>query len=257
VDLNLNSAAAADSTSSFSTPIAVYDSLGNSHVLTIDFQKTGDNQWSYQVTMPGSEVSGGTAGTAFDISGASGTMTFDSSGRLTDPANGSPINFSITGLTDGASDMNLTWNPYTNAGVGRITQFAQSSAQSASSQNGSAAGQLDSVGLADSGQIVAKYSNGAQVIVAQVAMASIRNPESLIAVGNNDFQTSALTAAPVIGAPGTGGRGQVVGGSIEASTVDMAQEFTNLIQYQRAYEANAHVVTTADQLSQDTINLIH
>jgi flagellar hook protein FlgE len=257
VDLNLNSAAAADSTSTFSTPITVYDSLGTSHVLTIDFQKTGANQWSYQVTIPGQDVSGGTAGTASDLSGASGSLTFDSTGQLTDPAAGSPINFSVTGLSDGATDMNLSWDPYNPAGASRITQFAQTSSQSASSQNGSEAGQLNSVGLADGGQIVAKYSNGAQVVVAQIAMAQIRNPDSLIAVGNNDYQLSAKTAAPVIGLPNTGGRGGVVGGSIEASTVDMAAEFTNLIQYQRDYEANAHVVTTADQLSQDTINLIH
>jgi len=256
VDLNLNSAAAADATSSFSTPITVYDGLGTSHVLTIDFQKTGANQWSYQVTMPGDEISGGTAGTAFPVSGASGTLTFDGSGQLTDPAAGSPIAFSLTGLTDGAADLNLSWDPYTSAGASRITQFAQSSAQSASWQDGSEAGQLNSVGLADGGQIVAKYSNGAQVVVAQLAMASIRNPQSLIAIGNNEYGLSALTAAPVIGTPGTGGRGDVAGGSIEASTVDMAQQFTNLIQYQRDYEANAHVVTTADQLSQDTINLI-
>jgi flagellar hook protein FlgE len=256
VDLNLNSAAAADTTSAFSTPITVYDGLGTSHVLTIDFQKTGANQWSYQVTMPGDEISGGTAGTPFPISGASGTLTFDGAGQLTDPAAGSPIAVSITGLNDGAADLNLNWNPYTGAGASRITQFAQVSAQSASSQNGSEAGQLNSVGLGDGGQIVAKYSNGAQVVVAQLAMASIRNPGSLIAIGNNGFQLSALTAAPVIGTPGTGGRGGVAGGSIEASTVDMAAQFTTLIQYQRDYEANAHVVTTADQLSQDTINLI-
>jgi flagellar hook protein FlgE len=93
--------------------------------------------------------------------------------------------------------------------------------------------------------------------VGQVAMASIRNPSTLIAQGQNDFLPSALTAAPSIGVPGTGGRGNITGGSIEASTVDIATEFTNLIVYQRDYEANAHVVTTADQLSQDTINLIH
>jgi flagellar hook protein FlgE len=256
VDLNLNSAAAADATSSFSTPIAVYDSLGTSHVLTIDFQKTGANQWTYQVSMPGDEISGGTAGTPYAISGASGTLTFNGSGQLTDPAPGSPMAFSLTGLTDGATDLNLTWDPFTSTGASRITQFAQVSAQSASWQDGSEAGQLNSVGLADGGQIVAKYSNGAQVVVAQLAMASIRNPESLIAIGNNEYGLSALTAAPVIGTPGTGGRGGVAGGAIEASTVDMAQQFTNLIQYQRDYQANAHVVTTADQLSQDTINLI-
>src|SRR5215472_11527391 len=85
VDLNLNSAAAADATSDFSTPMTVYDSLGNSHVLKIDFQKTGANQWSYQVNLPGEEISGGTAGTPFPISGASGTLAFDGAGQLTDP----------------------------------------------------------------------------------------------------------------------------------------------------------------------------
>ncbi len=256
-DLNLNSSAAADATSSFTTPMTVYDSLGNTHVLTLIFQKTGANQWSYNVTVPGGDVTGGTAGTPFDISGASGTLTFDTNGNLTDPAVGSPINFSIPGLTDGASDMNLSWSLYDGHGTGRITQFSQPSASSASSQNGSGAAQLVSVGLADGGGILAQYSDGTQVMVGQVAVASIRNPDTLIAVGNNSFQLSQLTATPAIGVPGTGGRGTIQGGSVEASTVDIATEFTSLIVYQRGYEANAHVVTTADQLSQDTINLIH
>jgi flagellar hook protein FlgE len=255
-DLNLNSAASADSTSDFSDSISVYDSLGNSHVLTLNFEKTGANTWSYNVTIPGDDVSGGTAGSPFSIGGASGTLTFDNNGNLTSPANGSPIAFSITGLTDGASDMNLTWNPYDSTGAARITQFAQPSASSAQSQNGSPAAQLVHVGLADGGQVLAQYSNGNQVVVGQLAMASIRNPETLLAAGDNNFQLSALTANPAIGVPGTGGRGQIVGGSIEASTVDIATEFTNLITYQRSYEANGKVVTTADQLSQDTINLI-
>ena len=257
-DLNLNSSAAGDATSNFTTPVTVYDSLGNTHVLTLTFQKTTQaNQWSYDVTLPGADVTGGTAGTPFDISGASGTLTFDANGDLTDPTVGSPINLSITGLTDGASDMNLSWNLYNSNGSGRITQFSQASASSASSQNGAGAAQLVSVGLADGGGILAQYSDGQQVTVGQVAVASIRNPETLIAVGSNAFQLSQLTATPAIGVPGTGGRGTIQGGSLEASTVDIATEFTNLIVYQRGYEANAHVVTTADQLSQDTINLIH
>jgi flagellar hook protein FlgE len=256
-DLNLNSDAAADGTSAFTTPITVYDSLGSAHVLALDFQKTAANTWSYQVTMPGDEISGGTAGTPFPISGASGSMTFDSTGQLTSPANGSPIAFTIPGLTDGASDMNLSWNPYTSTGAGRITQFGQPSSSSASSQNGSASAQLSSVGLATGGTILAEYTDGTQVVVGQVALASVRNPSTLIAAGNNNFMLSALTANPSIGVPGTGGRGTIQGGAVEASTVDIATEFTNLIVYQRAYEANAHVVTTADTLSQDTINLIH
>jgi flagellar hook protein FlgE len=255
-DLNLNSSAAADVTSDFTTPLTIYDSLGTSHVLTLNFEKTGANQWSYQVNIPGEEVGGGTTGTSFPISGASGTLTFDSTGQLTDPPNGTPISFSITGLVDGASDMNLTWNPYTNSGAARISQFGQTSAPSATSQDGSPPAQLDHVGLADGGEILAQYTDGSQVIVGQVAMASIRNPDSLIAAGNNNFNLSSLTANPAIGAPGTGGRGTIKGGSVEASTVDIATEFTNLIVYQRAYEANGKVVTTADTLSQDTINLI-
>jgi len=254
--LNLNSAAASDSTSAFSTPITVYDSLGNSHVLTLNFQKTGANSWSYDVTIPGDDVAGGTTGAPFDT-GASGTLSFDSNGNLTDPAVGSPITFTISGLNDGASDMNLTWNLFSNSGSPDITQYAQPSSPETTSQDGKPAAQLVQVGLGSGGEILAQYSNDDQIVVGQLAIASIRNPATLIASGNNTYQLSARTATPTIGVPGTGGRGTVVGGSIEASTVDIATEFTNLIVYQRAYEANAHVVTTADQLSQDTINLMH
>lgn len=256
VDLNLNSAATADATSDFSTPVTVYDSLGKSHILTVSFEKTDTNTWSYQVSIPGADVTAGTAGTPYDIPNASGTMTFDTTGQLTSPAAGSPIAVAIPGLSDGASDMNINWDPYNN-GAGRITQFGQASAASASSQDGAAAAELVSVSISDGGAITAQYSDGVQSTVGQVALAAISNPNTLVDVGNNDYQLSAATADPSVGTPGTGGRGTVVGGALEASNVDLATQFTNLITFQRSYEANAHVVTTADQLSQDTINLIH
>ena len=255
MDLNLNSSAVADTTSQFSDTIKVYDSLGTSHVVTVHFVKAAANQWNYNMTVPGEEIGGGTAGTPFDISGASGSLTFGTDGQLTSPTVGSPIAFSIAGLATGASDMNLSWNPFTSTGAGRITQFGQPSAPSASSQNGSAAAQLIRVGLADGGKILAQYSDGQQVIVGQVAMASVRNPESLIAAGNNNYQVSARTATPAIGLPNQGGRGDIVGGAIESSTVDIAREFTNLIVLQRGYQANSRVITTVDELSQETINL--
>ncbi|HLK49839.1 MAG TPA: flagellar hook protein FlgE [Bryobacteraceae bacterium] len=254
VDMNLDSTAVADATSFTSAPMTVYDSLGSSHSLKLNFQKTGVNQWSYRITIPGEEVSGGTAGTPFEIT--NGALTFDSGGRLTVPAADSPVEFDITGFADGAGDQHLIWDPYTAAGIARITQFGQPSALSASSQNGSGAAQLIRVGLANGGGILAQYSNGDQVVVAQLALASIRNPDSLLAVGDNNFALSARSAIPAVGTPGTGGRGSIVGGALEASTVDIAHEFTNLIVYQRGYQANARVVTAQDQLSQDTINLI-
>jgi len=257
VSLNLNSTATADATSSFSVPVTSYDSLGTPHVLTVDFQKTGSNTWSYQVSLPGSDVTAGTAGTPFDIPNASGTLTFDATGQLTSPAAGSPIAVAIPGLADGAADMNVTWNPYSTAGAGMITQFGQASASSGNTQNGEAAAQLVSVSIANGGAIVANYSDGIQTTLGQVAVAAIGNPSTLINAGNNQYSLSANTDNPSVGIPGTGGRGTVVGSALEASNVDLATQFTNLIQFQRSYEANAHVVTTADQLSQDTINLIH
>jgi flagellar hook protein FlgE len=257
LDLNLNSAAAANATSDHAETIKVYDTLGASHTLTMNFEKTGANTWSYSVTIPGEDLSGGAAGTPVAISGASGTLTFGTNGQLTSPDAASPINIAITGLADGASDMSANWSLYTPAGAGRITQFGQPSAPEASSQNGSSASQLTRVGLANGGQLLAQYSDGTQVVVGQVAMANIRNPESLIAVGNNNYQASALTASPAVGVANTGGRGDIQGGSIESSTVDIAKEFTNLIVLQRGYQANSRVITTADTLSQETINLIH
>jgi flagellar hook protein FlgE len=253
---NLNSSASADSTSAWSSPITVYDSLGDAHVLTLNFQKTGANTWSYSATVPGADVTAGTSGTPYSIPNASGTLNFDSTGQLTSPAPGSPINITIPGLTDGAADMNVSWNPYNADGTGSITQFDESSAASANSQNGLAAAELTGVAMSNGGQLIASYSNGQQSVVGQLAMASIRNPQSLLSVGNNDYQVSSTTAAPSIGLPGTGGRGTVTGGSLEASNVDIATEFTNLIVLQSAYQANSKVVTTVSQMAQDTTNLI-
>jgi flagellar hook protein FlgE len=255
-DMNLNAAAAVASPgATFSTPIEVVDSLGTSHVLTVVFDKTAGGSWDYSVSIPGEDLTSGTAGTPTVLT--TGTVNFDANGLLTTPpASAGPVAVSATGFTDGAADLNMNWNLYDANGQARLTQFAQISAVSANEQNGFPAAQLVRVGLADGGQILAQYSNGQQKVVGQVAMGSVRNPESLIAMGNNNYEASALTALPAIGAPDTGGRGKILGGAIEASTVDIAKEFTNLIVYQRGYEANSKVIQTADQLSQTTINLI-
>ncbi len=246
VSLNLNSSAASGTT--FSTSIQIYDSLGNAHTLTYQFTKSATpNQWNFSVGIPPGEATPPAPPTT-------GTLVFNSSGQLTAPAPGSPPVVAITGLNNGATPMNVNWNLYTS-GSSDITQYSQPSATSAQSQDGSAAASLISVGISNGGQILAQYSNGQQVVAGQLAMASISNPATLVAIGDNAYQTSAATALPSIGLPGTGGRGNVLGGSLESSTVDMATEFTNLIVFQRGYEANAHVITTVDQVSQATINL--
>jgi flagellar hook protein FlgE len=152
--------------------------------------------------------------------------------------------------------MSVNWNIY-NGTTPDITQFAQTSATSAVAQDGSPAAELANVAVGDGGQVLAQFSNGQQTVVGQLALATVRNTNSLIAVGDNNYEVSAASALPAVGVPGTGGRGTIQGGALESSTVDIATQFTNLIVYQRAYEANSKVVTSVDELTQDTIALIH
>jgi flagellar hook protein FlgE len=255
LDLNLNSAAAVTGSPDLSYPITVYDQLGTAHIVTATFTKTGTNAWTYNLSVPAGDVdeTDPTASTS-----VTGTLAFTPTGQLDATASPTSVVLNVTPLVDGAPPMAITWNLLGADGVTpRLTQVAESSAVSASAPNGSPAAVLTNVGLSNGGVIEATFSDGTQAAVGQLAMASVRNPDSLVAEGNNNFSATADTATPVIGLPGTGGNGQIEGGSIEASTVDLATELTNLIVYQRAYEANSKVVTSVDQLSQDTINLIH
>jgi flagellar hook protein FlgE len=229
LDMNLNSDGVVGdpTTGSFSSPIQVVDSLGATHTLTVDFSKTGPNAWSYKVTIPGQDLASGTAGTPSSV--ATGNLTFNAQGQLTAPAAGSPVAVAITGLADGAADLNLKWNLYSATGASTVTQYSSASALSGSTQDGVAAAQLTQVGLDTNGQVLAHYSNGSSLVLAQVALAGISNPETLVSVGNNNFQVSASTATPVVGTAGTGSRGSIEGGALESSTDQIVQDLISLI----------------------------
>lgn len=158
----------------------------------------------------------------------------------------------IGSVGSGAIALNLK----DSSGNPTITQYAQTSGVSADSSDGNAAVNLTTVAIATGGSVVATYSDGTQVSVGQLAMATFQNPDSLLAVGNNQLQATGMTSQASVGLPNNGGRGQILGGNLESSTVDIATEFTNLLVYQQGYDANSKVVTTADRMSQDTINLI-
>jgi flagellar hook protein FlgE len=250
-DINLNAAAVTGTaTDTFATSVTVYDSLGNSHVVTATFTKdpTTPNQWNYSLAIPDKDMQNP------PFTPLTGSLTFNSDGSLASTTT-PPSPLVISGLADSAADMSVTWNLYSGL-TPRISQYAQPSSTSAVSQDGSPAAQLVSVAIGDGGPILAQFSNGNQTVVGQLAMATIRNPQSLVAIGNSNYELSAKSALPAVGVPGTGGRGTVKGGAVEASTVDIATEFTNLIIYQRGYEANSKVVSAVDQLSQTTIQLI-
>jgi flagellar hook protein FlgE len=254
LNLNLNSGAGVGTTdATFSSPIQVVDSEGQQHTLTVTYTETAAGTWSYNVTIPSADLTGG-VGTATSL--ATGSLTFDANGNLLTPAAGAPVAVPITGLADGAADLPLNWNLYDANGNPQITQYDSASSNLASSQDGTQAGQLTGISIGANGQLTAAYSNGDNVAVAQLAVGTVLNPQSMQDLGNNTFGVTSATSIPAIGVPGTGSRGTVTGGALESSTVDIATEFTNLLIYERGYQANSKVITTEDQVIQTTLGLI-
>lgn len=270
INANLNSDSTANGgTGTWSTGLEVVDSLGTQHELTLAFTQstTVANTWSYQVSIPNADVGQTPASGSYNIPNATGSLTFSSAGVLTSATQGTTsvnnVTVAIPTLADGAtigatvgSTQSISWNLFNN-GVGSITQYGQASALATSTQDGSTGAQFTSVAISSGGQVVATFSNGQTQVEAQLSMAAIQNPETLENVGNNNYTVSSATSTPAIGVPSTGGRGQIVGSSLEGSNVDMATDFTNLIIYQRGYQASSKVITTADQMSQTLLDLIH
>lgn len=235
---------------SFSTPITVYDSLGTPQTLTVTYANTGTNAWTYNVTLPASA----TGGTGNPTSIANGNMTFDSSGNLVTPA-GSVTGIAITGLSDGAAPMSLTWN-LNGTGGSSVTQLDSASATSATTQNGFAVGTLTGFTVSPDGTVEGQFSNDQTQALGQVAIASFSNVQGLTQSNNGLYQATTASGAAVVGQAAAGGNGTIEGDAVEESNVDLSTEFSNMIVAQQGYEANAKALTTLDQISQATIQLI-
>jgi len=245
ITANLN--AGADVGTAFTTPVKIYDSLGNSHALTVTYTKTAQNEWSYSVGMP----SGDAAGTPTNNTG---TLTFDSNGNLTSPS-GTISGITFPGLTDGASDLSFDWNLATG-GSPTITQTTAPSTTGAAVQDGYASGNYSGFTVDQNGVVTAKFDNNHTQVVGQVAVASVTNTQGLVRVGNNSFETTAASGDAVVGSAGTGGRGTIEDSTLEQSNVDISTEFANLIVAQRSFEANSKTITTFDSLTQATLGMI-
>ena len=241
---------AATGTTYTPTPISVYDSLGQAHLLSVTYTKTGTNAWSYNVSVPSSDVQGGT-GTSTTV--GSGTLSFSSTGALTAPS--APIALTMGPFTDGAAAMSPNWQVSDSSGNSLLTQSATTSSTSAQTQDGFAAGTLSSFTVLQDGTVQATFTNGQQRAIAQVAVASFANPEGLSLSGTNQYAPTAASGQAVIGKAGTAGLGTIEGSSVEQSNVDVATELSDLIVAQRSYEANAKAITAFDQIEQDTIQM--
>ena len=246
-------------TSNFSTGITVYDSLGNSHLINLYFSKTAANAWSWNAV-----VSAADSANAVTEVQARGTLTFNSSGALTAqsattylsggaPATG--FNFSGGAAANQAVAMNMGTPLPGGTGLNGVTQFAGSSEVLNLTQDGYATGSLESVSVGKDGTISGLFTNGKNRTLGQIALANFDSPEGLSHLGNNLYGATADSGAPIVGAPSTSGMGTILSGSLELSNVDLAQQFTNMIEYQRGFDANSKVITTTDQMLQTLVNI--
>jgi flagellar hook protein FlgE len=249
ITANLDSSTTVGDTATSSTA-TVYDSLGAAHTLTVSYTMTAANTWNYTVTVPSTDITGGT-GTATTV--GSGTLNFDSSGQLSSTTSVVPIN--IPTLADGAASLTLT-GPFGTAASPTITQTDSASATSATTTDGFASGTLSSYTVEADGTIEGTFTGGNTLALGQVAVASFANIQGLVSTGGNNYQPTVASGEAVIGVAGTGGRGTIVGGDVEESNVDIATEFAKLIVAQQAYSANAKSITTFNQVSQATLAMI-
>ncbi len=176
------------------------------------------------------------------------TFTFGANGALTSPS-GSAIavpNVSVSGQTLG----NIT----INVGSGGLTQFASTGGTATIntiSQNGYAAGQLQSVAISNSGLVIGTFSNGQNLDLASVTLSHFNGTNYLKSLDGGAYAVTDQSGPAIIGASGT-----ISGSSLEGSNTDIADEFTKLIVTQQAYSANTKVITTANSMVQDLLNVL-
>jgi len=217
--------------------ITVYDSLGVSHTQTSYFVKTAvPNQWEVHNYVDGQNAGGAV------------TLQFDDNGSLTSPANGRIALDPIVPVT-GAGAINLSLD------VSGSTQYGEKFALRNTQQDGYAAGKLNEISVSENGIVYARYTNGDDRPLGQVALTTFNNQQGLQPKGDNMWVETFDSGTPRTGAPDTGSLGKIQAGALESSTVDLTEQLVNMIVAQRNFQANAQMITTQDQVTQAVINI--
>jgi flagellar hook protein FlgE len=240
-------------TPAFEQTINVYDSLGGSRPMKLSFVKidTPPNSWGYEVSYEGNLADIGSPSSSMV---GSGTITFNSDGTLQTPASASftvPWDNAATGLNSQAIDINF-------GTIGKsdgVTQFDAASAMTTAGVNGAPSGALAGISIDEEGFVTALFDNGIQQKVYKLPIATFTNPNGLSALPGNAYALSDTSGAPAIVEAKTSGAGAIASAALEASTVDLAKEFTDLITTQRAYSAATRIITTADDMMQELLQI--
>lgn len=250
--INLDASASAGAT--FASSFNVYNALGEAVTVTYTFTKQVTAQtWDFAATASG----GGT------VTGAaqSGTMVFDSTGQAS-TIDGSAIgdlSMTVSGFSSGAANTTLTWNlvnDATSASYGDLTGYASDSVTNSVTQDGFSTGVLRGLSIDQKGILSGLFSNGQTQQLYQLELADFLSPWGLSRLGNSTYGETAQSGQPVLGTAQAGAFGSIYGSSLELSNVDLSAQFVDLIQNQRAYQANTRIISTVDQMLQDVVNLV-
>lgn len=236
-------------TDDFSSTITVYDELGATHDVTITFTPgTGPNDWDYEITVPLADLAGTPATNVL----SSGTLNF-ASGSLPLPI--TDVAFTIPAWANGAASQSVTWQLADANGGSLLTNLDSPSAISSSNQDGYGVGTLQRLIIDQEGLVSGIFTNGANIEIARIALATFNNENGLVRNGSSNYLATTVAGSPTIGAANTGGRGATVSNSLELSNVDITQEFTEMIISQRGYQANSRIITTTDEVIQEALSL--
>lgn len=219
----------------------IYDSLGILHNLKINFTRAANNAahepvWNYAITCSDATITGGTGSINFDTNGQSKVASLNLGIALTTP-NGSKTPWNI------------------NLGTSGISSISGNYSISQRNQDGLAFGTLESFTIGRDGVISGKFDNGSARALGQLALAQFTNPAGLSKQGNSTLCETTNSGTCQLGVAGGGSLGLISAGFLEASNVDLAQEFANMIIAQRGFQANSRIITTSDEVLQDLVSM--
>lgn len=229
-------------TDNVSLSSTVYDEQGKAHTLLLELTQTDANTWEYEASfMDGEEIT----------AGENGTLTFDNTGNLTSD-NALAMAFEPG---DGANPVNFTLNLGNPENGSEVTQFAGTNSAKFVSQDGFAQGKLVDYSIDGDGYVNGIYDNGQNIKLAQVAVGDVTNNNGLEALGDGLYRNTVASGDVSVNTASNLSETKLNSGMLEGSNVDLAREFTDMITSQRAYQSSARVITTADELLAEAVNL--
>ena len=244
----------------FVSSIEYYNALGEPERVTLSFQPTGTaNAWDVlitdettdygQVTMTFAD-SGPTAGSPLNYTGIT-NLTTAPSNFVFDPATGTMTLTIDNGTTPQVVDLSLG----APGSFDGLSQFSGDYTPLEIDADGAQSSSLTRLEFDEFGNVWGVFDNGARTALSQIPLATFANPNGLQTNNNSTFTTSLDSGEFYLGQAGSGETGTLSSGGVESANVDIAQELTSLIQRQRAYSSNAKIITAADEMLSETVNL--